>query len=94
MAKTLAGWVHVGTGLPRCDSATIVPKVLRARARWPRIEKDPQAIEHLRDIIGRLHTPMMEHTREAVVNCLTELHRRLLAEQNIPVRDGEDRASH
>lgn len=89
MAKTLAGWVHVATGLPRCDRASIVPKMLRARARWPHIEKDPQAIEHLTDIIGRLHTPMMEHTRAAVLNCLKDLRRRVLEEQNTEARDAK-----
>lgn len=83
MVKNIDGWVHAHSRMPRCDRSDIIPKVQSARARWPHIEKDPQAIEHLTDIVRRLNTPMGENTRQALLCCLSELHTRLLSEQNI-----------
>lgn len=70
-------WVHTDTGSIVCATADLVAPAAPAKVRWPHIGKDPRLVQHLREIIAKLETPMQPNTKAAVLACLNELLRHL-----------------
>lgn len=76
MIQDTVGYRHLETGSVTCSGLPDGPAV-KPKVRWHHIERDPDKVANLRDIITRLETPMMPNTKAAVLSCLDELIRRL-----------------